>query len=330
MVIPDKISVIITSYNQKEYLTEAIESVLSQTLQPLEIIIVDDASSDGSRELIEAYRLKYPDVITTHYNSSNLGIPKTKNIGCKKAQGDLVTVLDGDDRFCPTKLEKEYKLLNSNSGLKIVFSNVNFIDHNGKFIDVWIKNKQDFIETPMDIFQNVFAFKEPYWLFRNELVIYNLLEKIGFYDERLPIYEDTDLRIRLTHKNKVAFCPEPLTEYRKHSSGVHHTPATFHYKIIKSIYKKNQWMLNDLSNKDRYSLIKNVHENFSQVSQRVIEVSLLNNNKRIAFCYLLEALRYGIKLINPILAIQVFLPKMLYKLLKNKIAKKFSWKIRES
>ena len=99
-----KISVFITSFNQKDYLSQAIDSVLNQTLQPFEIIIADDCSTDGSQALIKKYTNRYPHLIRPFCHSKNMGIPKNKSFAMHQAQGDFVTYLDGDDRFLPKSL----------------------------------------------------------------------------------------------------------------------------------------------------------------------------------------------------------------------------------
>ena len=74
------ISVYITSYNKENYLEQAIESVLAQSLRSQDIVIVDDASSDSSRDIIDAYKSRYPHRINAIFNEQNLGISKTRNI----------------------------------------------------------------------------------------------------------------------------------------------------------------------------------------------------------------------------------------------------------
>ena len=93
-----KISVYISSYNQKEYLQVAIESVLNQTFLPYEIIIVDDCSSDGSQELIKEYSKKYS-FIRYVFHKENKGIAQVRITALSKVTGDFVTYLDGDDLY---------------------------------------------------------------------------------------------------------------------------------------------------------------------------------------------------------------------------------------
>ena len=100
-----KISVFITSYNQEDYLKQAIDSVLAQSVPPYEIIVIDDGSADESRELIRTYAQTNPHLITAVLNESNLGIPRTKARAVDAARGDWITYCDGDDRWLPRKIE---------------------------------------------------------------------------------------------------------------------------------------------------------------------------------------------------------------------------------
>ena len=101
------VSVYITSYNKEQYLTQAINSVLGQTSPPSEIIIIDDFSSDNSREIISGFKNSYPDKFKIIYNDQNLGISKTRNIAISACSSDIITFVDADDYFFPYKIESE-------------------------------------------------------------------------------------------------------------------------------------------------------------------------------------------------------------------------------
>ena len=132
-----KVAVYITSYNQRAYLKEAIDSVLTQTRLPDEIIIVDDASTDGSRELIEDYHIQYPKLVKPLFHKSNQGVSRTRNDALQMVASDLVTNLDGDDRFLPEKIENEVALLEQDISIDLVYSNYINIDNHGMYINTW-------------------------------------------------------------------------------------------------------------------------------------------------------------------------------------------------
>jgi glycosyltransferase involved in cell wall biosynthesis len=246
-----KISVYIPSYNQMAYLAEAIESVLAQTLRPAQIIIIDDCSNDGSREIIEGYMSRHPGLIRAIYHEKNLGIAQTRTDALKAATGDLVTYVDGDDRFLPNKLETEMKALRS-SNAQIAYSNVYTIDDRGNRTGLW----HDGTEPPPPsgrVFEQVFSRRfvpNNTAIFRNELVFRSALDAVGFYDESLELYEDWDMKIRLTARFPVVYTGEPLVEYRIHGRGLHARPARDHYNALASIYNKNLSLLRSLPERD--------------------------------------------------------------------------------
>ncbi|MEN8763083.1 MAG: glycosyltransferase family 2 protein, partial [Thiogranum sp.] len=103
-----RISVVIVNYNFSKYLRECIESVLAQTLQPCEIVIYDDCSTDESWNIITEYSQRLPHLIVAHRQQKNAGMQVNGNAALRRAQGELVCWLDGDDRWLPRKLELEW------------------------------------------------------------------------------------------------------------------------------------------------------------------------------------------------------------------------------
>src|SRR5438094_10603878 len=102
-----QISVIVTSYNQQEYLREAIESAINQTVVAVELKIEDDHSTkDGSIETIREYAARYPGLVRGLFQEENVGIPKNRNSALRMVKGDHVAILDGDDRLLPRFLER--------------------------------------------------------------------------------------------------------------------------------------------------------------------------------------------------------------------------------
>jgi FkbM family methyltransferase len=261
-----KIAVYITSYNQKEYLVEAIESVLSQTLRPHQIIIVDDCSTDGSKDIIANYAKRYPGLITPIYHEKNLGVVRSRIHALNSVRGNYVTYLDGDDRFLPIKLEKEAALLSANPEVKIVFSNYYYISSEGQRTGLWAEN-----ETPPegDVFRQVFAREFPRRnLFRNELVNYEACKAIGFHDPGLTIYEDYEMRIRMTKHLKTAYCNEPLIEYRLHNNGLSRLGMAQHLASLDYIYHKNKILLDDLTATERHEIKHKFTEWLGNISNR--------------------------------------------------------------
>jgi glycosyltransferase involved in cell wall biosynthesis len=246
-----RVSVYITSYNQRNYLIEAIESILVQTLAPSQIIIVDDGSEDGSQKVISEYASRYPSLIIPIFHSENHGIARTRNDALRSITGDFVTYLDGDDRFLPEKIEKELYLLQANPAHQIVFSNYRYIDGKGKCLRVWANE----IEAPPSgyVFFDTFSRNFPKnTLFRNEFVNADCYHEVGYYDDRLKTHEDWDMKIRLTKHFSVIFCPDILIEYRIHKKGLSRARPSLRLDSISLVYKKNKKLLKDLTLRQRF------------------------------------------------------------------------------
>ena len=103
------VSVIIPTFNRAYLLGRAVESVLSQTYNNYEIIVVDDGSDDGTGEIIESFNKR-----VRFFRIPHSGVSKARNTGIEKAKGDWISFLDSDDYWLPQKLEKQMTYLNAN------------------------------------------------------------------------------------------------------------------------------------------------------------------------------------------------------------------------
>jgi glycosyltransferase involved in cell wall biosynthesis len=245
------VSVYITSYNQRKYLREAIESVLAQTRMPDQIIIVDDCSTDGSQELISNYKRLYPEIFTTLYHKENTGVTQARIDALNAVTCDYVSYLDGDDRYLPVKLEKELAGLKASPEAKISCSNNVYISEDGKeYLYHWVDDE----EVPVgDVFVQTFSRSYPKKsLFRMELVEYAAWEQIGFHDPDIHLYEDFDMRIRLTKQLKLVFVDEVLSEIREHDKGLSKSAFNRHFKFLLQIFRKNEILLSNLSSCQRF------------------------------------------------------------------------------
>lgn len=128
------ISVLMVNYNHEGHIGEAIESVLSQTHQNIQFIIVDDGSTDHSREIIEKYSLSdsrieyYPQPVNRH-------ICHATNFGFQKVKGEYLARIDSDDLWYPDKLEKQLGFMTSTKDCRICFSWIDLIDQNGTIVN---------------------------------------------------------------------------------------------------------------------------------------------------------------------------------------------------
>jgi glycosyltransferase involved in cell wall biosynthesis len=131
------VSVIIANYNKGLYLEQCLNSVLAQTYDNIEIIVVDDCSKDGSLSTLRKYEEKYPK-IKVFVNEKNCGVTRTRINAISKASGEYITTLDSDDYYmCNLKIEKEMELIErfkKEHGRDIIaFSNYHLVDIDGGF-----------------------------------------------------------------------------------------------------------------------------------------------------------------------------------------------------
>lgn len=194
------VSVIVTSYNQQELLNRAVASVLEQTYSPIEIIIVDDFSTDGSRDWIIDIANTHPEKIRYCLQPQNVGIPRNKNTGFRLAKGEFITYLDGDDTYYSTKIEKEVGVFQLQPEYDVVYSNFDFKEFDGRFIKTWAEVQLPEGDIFKPVVQGLFPHKH---LHRFEMFRRKVMYDLGFYDESFSIYHDLDFMMRYAAKYKV-------------------------------------------------------------------------------------------------------------------------------
>ena len=192
------ISVIIPTYNRKNTLPRAVESVLNQTYKPIEIIIVDDGSTDGTKEWFSEM---YPLV---HYiYQVNSGVSSARNTGINSARGDWIALLDSDDEWLPDKLELQVKLLQNNAELRFCHTN-----------EIWIRNGVRINQRKKHQKYGGNIFKKCLDICRispsSSLFHTSVIKDVGRFDESLDVCEDYDLWLRITAKYPVLFLDQPL------------------------------------------------------------------------------------------------------------------------
>ena len=206
-----KVSVIIPTYNRAQFIGEAIHSVLKQSFQDFELIIIDDGSEDNTKEILKPYQDHL-----SYYYQENSGISKARNEGLNHAQGKYIAFLDSDDQWKSRKLEKQIELLEKNSEYQICYTD-----------EIWIRD--GLRVNPKKIHS-----KHSGWIFQHclplciislssAMIRRSLFEQIGFFDEQLPACEDYDLWLRASLVTPIHFIPEPLIVKRGgHSDQLSH------------------------------------------------------------------------------------------------------------
>jgi glycosyltransferase involved in cell wall biosynthesis len=245
------ISVYIPSYNQRDVLVEAVDSVLAQTLRPKEIIIIDDASTDGSQDVIAGYVQAHSGWVRAVYHECNAGVTRTRNEAVREAVGEYISYVDGDDRWLPGKLQAEFARLNE-TGADFAYSNHYNMTQDGHRMDTWINGEA----TPEgNVFNATFARAFPRRdIFRMELVRTKVLRDVGAYCDDLRIFEDFDMRIRLTKKARACFVDEPHSEIRRHTQGLSSGSRADTVAVLDSIWEKNAGLLDTCGSHEKRRL----------------------------------------------------------------------------
>lgn len=221
------IGVIIPSYNYGRFLIEAVESVLKQTRLPDKILISDDASSDNTWEIGEAYAKKYPDLITFNRNDKNLGIIDHFNKAVSLLKTDYICFLGADNRFRSDYIEKTSLALDTNEDISIVYTDFALFDKRapsvyedlpkpwrGKILEkyYYIINFPDFNDNTKE------SFLKRNFMHGSSMYRYKAYKKVGGYMKKKDMPEDHSLFKRIIKDGWGAVrIPEPVLEYRQHS-----------------------------------------------------------------------------------------------------------------
>ena len=208
-----KISIVITSYNHRAYLIDAIDSVLRQTLMPHEIIVADDLSSDGSQDTIREYERNFPALVKGVFQSQRCGIPRNRNTALRAVTGDYVGILDGDDWFLPRKLEQQVAALRQCPGAQLAYGNFRIVDSQRKPLRVKWSGPQ----PSGHVFADVAKCKAG--LLRTLIVEYQAVKDAGFMDERFPRFDGLWLTIKLAATCKIAYVDDILLDKREHPTS---------------------------------------------------------------------------------------------------------------
>ncbi|MFP4573034.1 MAG: glycosyltransferase family 2 protein [Desulfobacterales bacterium] len=218
-----KVTVIIPCYNRERYIEKTVESVLSQTIQNIELIVVDDGCTDNSRQILEQYKDCIR--ILEHPGRINKGQSAALNLGIVASRGEYVAFLDSDDLFAPEKIEKQVKFLEAHPEIGLVYANGHTIDENGTILHRIYGDNHHEESDPNRVLLDCY-----FLLPNNSLVRKDVLLKAGFFDESFRSAQDHDLAIRIAEITRIAYLDEPLFFYRRHKESISRRNAMLRWK----------------------------------------------------------------------------------------------------
>jgi glycosyltransferase involved in cell wall biosynthesis len=192
------VSAVITTFNRAEMVVEAVESVLAQTYADLEVLVIDDGSSDGTRIALERLsdRVRY-------YWQENAGPSSARNRGIELARGDFIAFLDSDDLWMPGKIEQQMEFLESHREFSLCYTD-----------EIWIRGGRRVNQGKRHRKYGGWIFPRvlPLCIISPSSVLMSswLFDDVGRFDESLPACEDYDMWIRTACRYQVGYLAEPL------------------------------------------------------------------------------------------------------------------------
>ena len=236
-----KISVVIPTLNRINTLQRALDSVINQTYKPAEIIVVDNGSSDGTLKFL---REQYPKIKILTENK--IGVSSARNKGIKKSINQWIALLDSDDAWHPRKLEIQTSMLDS------ALKEYNLIHTD----EVWFRNNKHINQMKKHKKQGGYIFERCLSLCcispSSVLFKKNILDKVGLFDESLPVCEDYDMWLKICSSEEVLFAQDKLT---------------YKYGGHKDQLSKSYWGMDRFRIKSIENIIKNFDLTYKQKKQ---------------------------------------------------------------
>jgi glycosyltransferase involved in cell wall biosynthesis len=205
------ISVIIPAYNYARYLSEAIDSVFAQTYPALEVIVVDDGSTDDTPAVLAAYGDRIRAI-----RQQNQGVSAARNTGIAAARGEYVAFLDADDLWQPAKLEAQMARFDADPNFGLVYCGAESFDAEGQTLHVLRDGIEGRVAINMLRHEPVIAAPGS-----NIIAPRRVAEEIGGFDTRMIGSEDWDFSYRVASRYAIGFAGEVLVRYRIHERGAH-------------------------------------------------------------------------------------------------------------
>ena len=202
-----KVSIVLPTYNGEKYLSSSIQSILKQTFQDWELIVVNDCSTDQTPDIIKKY-IEKDNRIKVINNESNQKLPKSLNIGFSQATGKYLTWTSDDNEYYPDALNKMYHFLENNTDIGMVYANCLVVskDKKDKYWGYLDATPENLLKT--NVCGACFLYKKV------------LADRIGEYNEPLFLAEDHDYWLRMRLQCKIERIPEVLYLYRKHDKNL--------------------------------------------------------------------------------------------------------------
>lgn len=227
-----KVSIVIPVYNGSAYLREAIDSALAQTYKNIEVLVINDGSTDGGKteQVAESYGDK-----VRYFHKENGGVSSALNLGLNKMSGEYFSWLSHDDVYFSEKIERQIGFILSHPDAKLVTGNFIFIDEHGNVTGEYVNKTLDVIRTGRDALS--------VWTYGCCILIHKeCFAKIGSWNELNRTIQDDEMWLRLLTHHPIYFMPDKLCKSRQHSEQGTITLAKQH---LQDKYKYFKWILEE-------------------------------------------------------------------------------------
>ncbi len=204
-----KVSVVMSIHNEEKYIKKAVDSILNQTYEDYEFIIINDGSTDRTQNILESYTDNRLRIV----KQENLGLTRSLNRGIKLAGGEYIARMDGNDISLPERFEKQVEIFNINKKVGLVGSFVEHIDENGNYIKLYSYPTKN--EEIKKVLWSDCPLCHSSAMFRKECI-----EKVGYYREKIGPAEDYDMWFRISEHFDVENIADPLHKVRIKSEGI--------------------------------------------------------------------------------------------------------------
>lgn len=198
------VSVVIATYNLAAYVPLAIQSVLDQDYSNIEVIVIDDGSTDGTRNAVKPY---LNDARVRYLFQDNRGQAAAKNYGVRQSHGDYVAFLDGDDMWAPEKLELQMPLFSRSEAIGVVYSRMRYIDEQGKELGIPDNELFRGRVSGLLLIRNFIGFGTC-------VVKKECFDRLGGFKEHVKMGIDYDLWLRFSTQYEFDYVDQPLLHYR--------------------------------------------------------------------------------------------------------------------
>jgi len=221
-----KISIVLSNFNGGDLLKHSIQSVIDQTFQDWELILIDDCSTDQSRKIINSF---HDDRIKVTFFEKNQHMCYAFNYGISISKGKYIARIDSDDTWLPDKLEKQYAFMEENPNYGACFTWVNVVD---EFDNILTENQSDrvkiFNTQNMDQYKWIrhFYFNGPCLCHPTVFMRKTVLDEIGVYNYALVQIQDYEMWVRIAKKYPIFVITEKLTNYRWLTTGGNASAST--------------------------------------------------------------------------------------------------------